>query len=94
MKRLRVFSLISCFVMSVCLTSSFPGISIADATPKTRMENCISCCSGKYLTCINLNPDRRLCAAEREPCVATCDSEGSSPSEWSDCWTQAKDDEP
>lgn len=99
MKPAKKYVLISCFVMMVfLLTASFPGISIAEeeADEKTtkRINKCIVCCNNKFLVCINLNPDRRLCAAEQEPCVTTCKSEGVTSSEWSECWAQAKDEEP
>jgi hypothetical protein len=60
-----------------------------------KKDACIRCCDKKFLVCINLNPDRRLCAAEKENCVATCKSEGVLPSSWSDCWPavdEKKDD--
>jgi len=93
MKQLRIFSLISCFVMVLYfLIFSFSYVSGAEETPEARearIKNCISCCTNKQLVCLNLNPDRRLCAAENQNCVATCNSEGVSPSAWSDCWSQS-----
>jgi len=60
--------------------------------PKAREErirNCISCCANKQPVCYNLTADNRLCAAENQNCVATCNSEGASPSSWSNCWSQS-----
>ena len=93
MKQLRIFSLISCFVMILYfLIFSFFDISMAEETPKAceaRIKNCISCCTGKKQICINIKTDLRLCEAVFQECIATCNSEGASPSEWSDCWSQS-----
>ena len=92
MKPLRIFSLMSCFVIVLgFLIFSFSYVFGAEETPEARearIKDCVSCCTNKQLVCLNLNPDRRLCAAENQNCVATCNSEGVSPSEWSDCWPQ------
>jgi hypothetical protein len=58
-------------------------------TSKTRINNCIICCNNKILACYNYTADGRVCAAENQNCVATCNSEGASPSSWSDCWSQS-----
>ncbi|MBP1710911.1 MAG: hypothetical protein H6Q49_1113 [Deltaproteobacteria bacterium] len=78
--------------MALCLLIiSFADISIAQEDElDERVKNCISCCTGKQPACYNITADRRLCAAEYENCVATCKSEGKSPSEWSDCWSQSE----
>ncbi|MEN6331357.1 MAG: hypothetical protein ABFD57_05180 [Smithella sp.] len=55
-----------------------------------RINNCIDCCNKKIDACYNYTADSRLCMAESQSCVATCKSEGSSPSSWSDCWAQSK----
>jgi hypothetical protein len=55
----------------------------------TRINNCISCCDNRVPGCYNYTADNRLCLAESQNCVATCKSEGSSPSSWSDCWSQS-----
>jgi hypothetical protein len=55
----------------------------------TRINNCINCCNNKILACYNYTADGRLCTAENQNCVATCKSEGSSTSSWSDCWSQS-----
>jgi hypothetical protein len=90
MKQLRIFSLISCFVMILYfLIFSFSDISMAEETPEARIKNCISCCTGKKQICINIKADLRLCEAVFQECIATCNSEGASPSEWSDCWSQS-----
>ena len=87
MKQLRIFFLISCFVMtSYFLIFPFSDISIAE---QTRIQNCISCCAKKQQACVNINADRRLCAVEFKNCVDTCNSEGDSPSSWNDCWSQS-----
>jgi Domain of unknown function (DUF4124) len=56
---------------------------------KTRINNCINCCNNKIPACYNYTADGRLCAVENQNCVATCNSEGTSPSSWSDCWSQS-----
>jgi hypothetical protein len=64
----------------------------AKETPKastTRINNCINCCNNKILACYNYTADSRLCTVENQNCAATCKSEGSSPSSWSDCWSQS-----
>ena len=64
----------------------------AKETPQastTRINNCINCCNNKILACYNYTADGRLCTAENQNCVATCKSEGSSTSSWSDCWSQS-----
>ncbi len=54
-----------------------------------RINRCIHCCNDKIDTCYNYTADSRLCMAENRNCAATCKSEGSSPSSWSDCWSQS-----
>ena len=92
MKYLINLLLISCFVVFLFfLICSFTGVSIAQEDElDERVKNCISCCNAKTQACFNINPDRRLCTVELENCVATCKSEGKSPSEWSDCWSQSE----
>jgi hypothetical protein len=63
-----------------------------EETPKKsirRINNCIKCCNNKIYSCYNYTADSRMCMAEQQNCVATCNSEGSSPSSWSDCWSQS-----
>jgi hypothetical protein len=55
----------------------------------TRINNCINCCNNKILGCYNYTADGRLCVAENQNCGTTCNSEGVSPSSWSDCWSQS-----
>jgi hypothetical protein len=54
-----------------------------------RINNCVRCCNDKMRTCYNYTADTRLCMVENQNCVATCNSKGSSPSSWSDCWSQS-----
>jgi len=59
-------------------------------TPKsstTRINSCFNCCYNKILACYNYTADGRLCIAEKQNCDATCNSEGTSPSSWRDCWS-------
>jgi hypothetical protein len=56
---------------------------------KARIKKCINCCDNKILGCYNYTADSRLCIAEIQNCDATCNSEGASPSSWSDCWSQS-----
>jgi hypothetical protein len=55
-----------------------------------RIENCINCCSEKQAVCYNYTANERLCASGKENCVETCNSEGASPSSWSECWSQSE----
>ncbi|MEN6374528.1 MAG: hypothetical protein ABFD75_07085 [Smithella sp.] len=61
-----------------------------DEEREKRINNCIDCCNNKIDSCYNYTGDSRLCMAENQSCVATCKSEGSSPSSWSDCWARSK----
>ena len=73
MKPLRIFLLISCFVITLYfLIFSFSDISIA---AQTRKEKCISSCDEKQQVCFNINADKRVCAVEFQNCVAPCNSE-------------------
>ncbi|MEN6622096.1 MAG: hypothetical protein ABFD50_11155 [Smithella sp.] len=93
MKKRRIY-IISRIVIVMFLVFSFSASIFAqekaDAAKEERIKKCLRCCDNKYLACININPDRRLCAAENQACSETCKSEGASPSEWSDCWTQSE----
>ena len=107
MKRLKLFLLIIITVAFSILALSVSYVSLAEETEagnaasdeqdvrQVKKDACIRCCDNKYLACININPDRRLCAAEKENCIATCKSEGVLQSSWSDCWPavdEKKDD--
>jgi hypothetical protein len=56
---------------------------------ETRINNCINCCNNKIPTCYNYTADSRLCIAIHQTCIVRCTSEGKSPSEWNDCWSQS-----
>lgn len=58
-----------------------------------RIENCINCCSEKKDACYNYTANDRLCALEKQNCIDTCNSEGASPSSWSECWSQSEKQE-
>jgi hypothetical protein len=91
MKQTRIISLISCFAVAVYFLIFCFADSIAQPPePPERMGKCISCCTYKKDVCYNLNPDRRLCEAEFQNCVATCKSEGEISSDWSECWSQSE----
>ena len=78
MKRLRIFSLISCFVMVLYfLIFSFSKISIAE---QTSVQKCISSCAKKQQACFNINADKRQCEVKFQNCAAACKSEEKSPS--------------
>jgi hypothetical protein len=90
MKQVRIFFLISCFVMTLFLSSfSFSDTSTTEEALATRIKKCISCCDERQVVCYHKMADMRLCYAVFQECVATCNSEGKSPSEWSDCWSQS-----
>jgi hypothetical protein len=78
MKRLRIFPIVSCFVMALYfLIFSFSDISAAE---QTNEKDCINNCSNKQQLCFNVNIDRRLCNVEFQNCVDACNSESDSPS--------------
>lgn len=91
MKKMRIFFSVFCFAAVLC----FPVFSFSDSLaepseqPKQpeRIQQCINCCTDKRTACYIMNPDRRLCEAEFQNCVATCKSEGSVSSDWSECWS-------
>jgi len=58
-------------------------------TIAARINKCIHCCSEKRQACFNYLAYSRICPVEEENCVATCKSEGDSPSTWSECWSQS-----
>jgi hypothetical protein len=90
MKHWGRFFLASCLVMTTYfLISSSSGISVAEETLETRIQKCINCCAYKKQVCNNIKADLRLCEAVYQECAATCNSEGKSPSEWSECWSQS-----
>ncbi len=92
MKQKRMTFLISCFVAALCLLFSFSS-SVAQPTepdPLELLKKCISCCNDKKTACFNINPDRRLCEALFQNCLTTCKSEGETPSEWSECWSESE----
>ena len=91
MKKMRIFPLISCFAAALyCPVFSFSD-SIAETLEQpARIQQCINCCTDKQTAYFNINPDRRLCEAEFQNCVATCKSEGSVSSDWSECWSQTE----
>jgi hypothetical protein len=63
--------------------------SAAEAREK-RINNCFNCCRDKSSACYNYTANGSLCLAENQNCAATCNSEGSSPSSWSDCWSASE----
>jgi hypothetical protein len=50
------------------------------------MKKCIDCCGEKFNNCYSYTANNKLCNVEDEKCVAMCNSEGASSSEWSECW--------
>ena len=54
-----------------------------------KIKACINCCRGKNRACYNYTAKGGACHEEGQNCVATCKSEGSSPSTWSDCWSKS-----
>ncbi|HUN54678.1 MAG TPA: hypothetical protein VMU29_05925 [Smithella sp.] len=73
MKPLRVFSIISSFVMiSSLLFFTFSGISIASETQGTTLGDCLSSCKNKGDVCINMTADSRRCTAVYQECVDAC----------------------
>jgi len=73
MKRLRIFSLILCCVMTLYfLIFSFSDISIAE---QKSVKDCISNCSEKQQVCLNINADKRICNVEFQNCVDACNKE-------------------
>jgi hypothetical protein len=86
MKQLRIFSIISCFIMIFyVLIFSFSDISIADERLDQRTADCLNSCNDKDRVCYNMTADQRRCDAIYQECVAACkvkdDSSSSSPKE-------------
>ena len=78
MKQLRIFFIISCFVMAFCFSIFyFSGISIAE---QISYEDCIKSCAGKQQTCFNINADKRQCEVAFKSCNAACKTEADSAS--------------
>ncbi|MFZ1037119.1 MAG: hypothetical protein WAU61_04020 [Smithella sp.] len=81
MKQLRIFSIISCFVMiSYLLFFSFSGISIASDTQGKSLDECLSSCKDKGDVCVNMTADSRRCTAVYQECVDACKKESDSSS--------------
>ena len=81
MKKLRIFSIISCSVMiSYLLFFSFSGISIAAETQGKSLNECVSSCKDKGDVCINMTADSRRCTAVYQECVDACKKESDSSS--------------
>jgi hypothetical protein len=66
-------------------------VNVKDNTEERekKIKNCFNCCRNKSRACYNYTAKGRACLAEGQNCVATCKSEGSSPSSWSDCWSKS-----
>jgi len=61
----------------------------AGKTQKERMaimDKCKECCGNKFNICYNYTANNTICNLKDEKCVAMCNSEGASTSEWSECW--------
>jgi hypothetical protein len=71
------------------VTKSDKSAAALEKERLARINKCYSCCAAKQQPCYNYTADNRLCAAEFANCNAMCKSEGSSPSAWSDCWTES-----
>lgn len=81
MKQLRIFSIISYFVMiSYLLFFSFSGISIASDTQGKSLDECVSSCKDKVDVCINMTADSRRCTAVYQECADACKKESDSSS--------------
>ncbi len=61
----------------------------SEAERVARINKCISCCDEKTRACYTYTANGRLCSEADASCIATCKSEGASPSEWSVCWSQS-----
>jgi hypothetical protein len=79
MKKLGIFSIISCFVMILYFfIFSFPCISGADETQEKRFKECIDSCNNKGQVCSNMTADPRMCTAIIQECIDACKSEAES----------------
>lgn len=62
----------------------------AGKTQKERViiiQKCIDCCGDKFNNCYSYTANNKICNAIDEKCVAMCNAEGASTSEWGECWT-------
>lgn len=52
-----------------------------------QIHACIACCDKTQLQCVQSEKSQEYCSNEYENCVATCNSDGSTPSDWGpSCW--------
>lgn len=81
MNQLRIFSIISCFIMILFfLIFSFSDISAADETLNQRTADCMNSCISKEKVCQIMTADPRRCEAIFQECVSACKSEENSSS--------------
>lgn len=92
MKRLRLAaSIISVAVLAVTVitvASAFGILSTASAdnTATNKIHACLNCCAKKQNTC-DATVNAQECSTEYDNCVATCNSDGTTPSDWgASCW--------
>ena len=57
---------------------------------KERIGKCIDCCENKKSVCYNYTADNMRCNGEKQNCIDNCNSEGSSASSGSDCWSDSE----
>jgi hypothetical protein len=72
MKKLRIFSLVSCLLI-LC---SY-GISLAD---ENSAQQCINSCDEQLRGCFDTSTDRTMCEAEFQDCTKACEPESDSSS--------------
>jgi len=75
MKPIKKFSIGMLFLTICSFLISFSQIALAEEKPSPR---CIESCKKQKITCYNIHVDKRICEAEYEKCVDTCNQEEDS----------------
>ena len=58
----------------------------ADNTATNKLHACLTCCAKKQNNC-DAKDSAQKCHAEYDNCIATCNSDGTTPSDWgASCW--------
>jgi hypothetical protein len=78
MKLLKKISFITCVTLTLFLSVfALPRISFA---VQDNVKDCAGSCADKKQVCFNMNPDTRLCEAEYQDCIKSCNVNDSTSS--------------
>ncbi len=93
MKRLWILgSIISVTILAVTVLAVANAFGVmrtasAENTAEQKIHACLTCCSQKQSDCDEANNGTQKCYMEYNSCVATCNSDGTTPSDWgASCW--------